>query len=46
LSLYVAPPGVPVIYGAGTSAHLVRQLSADDFSRTWRMDDEGHITPR
>ena len=46
LSLSVAPPGVPVADGANTSAHLVKQLSAADFARTWRMDDEGRITPR
>jgi len=46
LSLYVAPPGVPVTDSTNTSAHLVRQLSIADFARTWPMDARGRLTTR
>jgi hypothetical protein len=43
-SLYVAPPGVPRVDGANTSAHLVSSLSAGDFAHTWRLDSRGYFT--
>jgi len=42
-SLRLAEPGVPVIDPGHTSARMADDLSDADFSRTWRMDDEGNI---
>jgi hypothetical protein len=44
LSLRLAEPGVPVIDSGHTSARLADRLSAEDFSRTFRMDAKGNIT--
>ena len=41
LSLYLAHPGVPTIDAANTSAHLVHQLSAADFSQTYTLSSNG-----
>ncbi len=43
LSLVLADPGVPVLDSNHTSARLADDLSDADFTRTWRMDDQGHI---
>jgi hypothetical protein len=43
LSLRLAEPGVPVIDPGHTSARMADNLSDADFSKTWRMDDEGNI---
>ncbi len=43
-SLYVAPPGVPQVDGANTSAHLVSSLSAADFAHTYKLDSRGYFT--
>jgi hypothetical protein len=44
LSLRLAEPGVPVIDSGHTSARLADRLSAEDFSKTFRMDAKGNIT--
>ncbi len=41
LSLYLDRPGVPRTDTAHTAARLVRQLSAADFSQTYRLDAKG-----
>ncbi|HJW75918.1 MAG TPA: CapA family protein, partial [Thermoleophilia bacterium] len=46
LSLYVAEPGVPKVDPTNTAAHLVRQLSAADFARTYTLDDRGFFSAR
>ena len=46
LSLYVGPPGVPGVDASNTSAHLVSDLSADDFPHTYRLDSRGFFTGR
>ena len=43
-SLYVAPPGVPQVDSANTSAHLVSSLSASDFAHTYKLDSRGYFT--
>jgi Bacterial capsule synthesis protein PGA_cap len=44
LSLRLTDPGVPVVDSSDTSAHLVDQLSAADFSNTFRMSADGQIS--
>jgi hypothetical protein len=46
LSIYVAEPGVPKVDNTNAAAHLVRQLSAADFARTYRLDDEGFFAAK
>ncbi len=41
LSLYLAEPGVPTVDGNNSAANLVRQLSAADFSATFKMSADG-----
>lgn len=43
LSLYLDRPGVPRVDATNAAAHLVRQLSAADFSNTYRLDDQGRF---
>jgi hypothetical protein len=43
LSLRLAEPGVPVVDSGHTAARLVKQLSAQDFSKTFVMDSKGTI---
>jgi len=44
LSLSINEPGVPHVDPANTSAHLVRQLSAADFARTYTLDSRGSFS--
>jgi Bacterial capsule synthesis protein PGA_cap len=44
LSLYLAEPGVPRPDPAQTAAGLVRQLSAADFARTYKLDARGSFS--
>ena len=44
LSLSVNQPGVPAVDGSNTSAHLVRSLSAGDFSKTYSLDSKGYFS--
>jgi Bacterial capsule synthesis protein PGA_cap len=41
LSLYISGPGVPGVDANNTAAHLVRQLSAADFSQTYTLNEAG-----
>jgi hypothetical protein len=41
LSLYISGPGVPGVDANNTAAHLVSQLSAADFSATYKLDAGG-----
>jgi Bacterial capsule synthesis protein PGA_cap len=41
LSLYISGPGVPAVDANNTAAHLVRQLSAADFSQTYVLNEAG-----
>lgn len=43
LSLYLDRPGVPRVDATNAAARLVRQLSAVDFSSTYRLDDQGRF---
>jgi hypothetical protein len=44
LSLWLAEPGVPTVDSSNASAHLVKQLSSEDFSNTFRMSSSGEIS--
>jgi Bacterial capsule synthesis protein PGA_cap len=44
LSLRLTDPGVPVVDSSDSSAHLVDQLSAADFSNTFKMSADGQIS--
>lgn len=44
LSLYIDAPGVPRVDPQNTAAHLVRQLSAADFARTYTLDAKGSFS--
>ncbi len=44
LSLRLTDPGVPVVDSSDSSAHLVDQLSASDFSNTFKMSADGQIS--
>jgi hypothetical protein len=44
LSLRLTDPGVPVVDPSDSSAHLVDQLSAADFSNTFKMSADGQIS--
>jgi hypothetical protein len=46
LSLRLAEPGVPVVDSSDSSARLVDQLSAADFSSTFPMDANGDISAK
>jgi poly-gamma-glutamate capsule biosynthesis protein CapA/YwtB (metallophosphatase superfamily) len=46
LSLRLASPGVPKVDSSHTAARLVRRLSAEDFSRTYRLDDQGRFSAK
>jgi len=46
LSLYIDGPGVPRVDSGNTAARLVRQLSAADFAKTYRLDAKGSFTAR
>lgn len=41
LSVYLSHPGVPTVDSSNASAHLVRQLSAEDFSSTYKLSSNG-----
>jgi hypothetical protein len=41
LSLYISGPGVPGVDANNTAAHLVSQLSAADFSATYKLSADG-----
>jgi len=43
LSLLISGQGVPSIDGGHTSANLVRQLSAADFPKTYKLDSTGRF---
>lgn len=45
LSLRLVGPGYPVPDSSHAAARFVRRLSAEDFPRTWPMDEKGKITP-
>jgi hypothetical protein len=45
-SLYIDDPGVPRVDPANTAAHLVHQLSAADFAKTYELDAKGSFTAR
>lgn len=44
LSLYISGPGVPGVDANNTAAHLVSQLSAADFSATYKLSADGSFT--
>ena len=44
LSLSVNQPGVPAVDGSNAAAHLVRSLSASDFSKTYHLDSKGYFS--
>jgi hypothetical protein len=46
LSVRLAEPGVPVTDSAHTSARMVSDLSAQDFSRTYDLDAKGYFSAR
>jgi hypothetical protein len=46
LSLWLNSPGVPTVDSSNASAHLVEQLSGEDFSSTFKMDSSGHFSAK
>jgi len=46
LSLWLNEPGVPTVDSSNQSAHLVDQLSSEDFSNTFKMDSSGHFSAK
>lgn len=44
LSLKLAEPGVPTVDSASTSLKLIKKLSAEDFTDTFKMDKNGEFT--
>ncbi|HET6494538.1 MAG TPA: CapA family protein [Thermoleophilia bacterium] len=46
LSLRLAEPGVPKTDPGHTSAHMVSDLSTQDFAKTYDIDATGHFTAR
>ncbi len=46
LSLLLVSPGVPKVDSSHTAARLVRRLSAEDFSKTYRLDDQGRFSAK
>jgi hypothetical protein len=46
LSLWLNEPGVPTVDSSNQSAHLVDQLSSQDFSNTFSMDSSGHFSAK
>jgi Bacterial capsule synthesis protein PGA_cap len=46
LSLHLADPGVPTLDPAQTAVGLVRQLSEEDFARTYALDTKGSFSAR
>jgi hypothetical protein len=44
LSLWLGEPGVPTVDSSDASAHLVKELSQEDFSNTFKMSSSGEIS--
>jgi hypothetical protein len=46
LSLYIGGSGAPTVDSANTAAHLVKQLSTSDFTKTYKLSANGSFTAK